>query len=92
MSRRSAQVDSGESGALAVGTIAMSKATEPRAKSGSFKTESGFKGVEDMIPVDEKHTYNHGVTWGIVPNDNPPRIKTAICPYISEPGGRHEHV
>ena len=69
----------------------MSKATEPLAKSGSFKTESGFKGVEDMI-VDEKHTYSHGVTRGIVPIDNPPRSKTAMCPYISEPGGRHEHV
>ena len=58
----------------------MSKATEPLAKSGSFKTESGFKGVEDMIPVGEKHTYSHEVTWGIVPNFNPPRIKTAMCP------------
>ena len=52
-----------------------------------FKTESGFKGVEDMIPVGEKHTYSHGVTWGIVPIDNPPRSKTAMCPYISEPVG-----
>jgi hypothetical protein len=65
----------------------MSKAGEPLAKSGSFKTESGFKGVEEMIPVGEKHSYSHGVTWGIVSNDNPLRIKTAMCPYISELAG-----
>ena len=75
------------SAALAVGTTTMSMAAEPLAKSGSFKTESGFKSVEDMIQVGEKHTYSHGVTWGIVSNDNPLRIKTAMCPYISELAG-----
>ena len=49
-------------------------------QSGSFKTESGFKSVEDMILVGEKHTYSHGVTWGIVSNDNPLRIKQPCVP------------
>jgi hypothetical protein len=47
----------------------MSRAAEPLAKSGSFKTESGFKSVEDMIQVGEKHTYSHGVTWGIISDE-----------------------
>jgi hypothetical protein len=33
------------------------------------------------------HTLSHGVTYGIITEDNPLHIKTANCPYISEISG-----
>jgi hypothetical protein len=56
-------------------------------KSGSFKTASAFKAVEETTSVGDKHTLSHGTAWGVVTDDNPLRIKTAMCPYISEVNG-----
>jgi hypothetical protein len=56
------------------------------AKSGSFKTASAFKGIEEAQQIGG-HTLSHGVTYGIITEDNPLHIKTANCPYISEISG-----
>ena len=56
------------------------------AKSGSFKAASAFKGIEEAQQTGG-HTLSHGVTYGIVTEDNPLHIKTANCPYISEVSG-----
>ena len=61
-------------------------AAEQMAKSGSFKTSSAFKGIEQAQQTGG-HTLSHGVTYGIVTEDNPLHIKTANCPYISEVSG-----
>jgi hypothetical protein len=56
------------------------------AKSGSFKTASAFKGIEQAEQTGG-HTLSHGVVYGIVTENNPLQIKTANCPYISEVSG-----
>jgi hypothetical protein len=56
-------------------------------KSGSFKTPSGFKAVDEATQVGDKRTFSHGVAWGIVTEDNPLHIKTAMCPYVSDADG-----
>lgn len=73
---------------LAFGLAGSAAAAEPLAKSGSFKTQAGFKSIEESMPLGEKHAYAHGVTWGIVAGDGGAlRIATAMCPYISEVAG-----
>jgi hypothetical protein len=70
--------------ALVAGSAAISVA-EPVAKSGSFKTQGGFKAIQETMQAGEKHTYSHGVVWGVVSGDSGPlRIATAMCPYINE--------
>jgi hypothetical protein len=74
---------------LVIGTLALSAPTlaaEQPAKSGSFKTASAFKGIEEAQQTGG-HTLSHGVTYGIITEDNPLHIKTANCPYISEVSG-----
>jgi hypothetical protein len=61
-------------------------AAEQMAKSGSFKTPSAFKGIEQAQQTGGR-TLSHGVVYGIVTDDNPLHIKTANCPYISEVSG-----
>ncbi len=61
-------------------------AAEQMAKSGSFKTASAFKGIEEAQQTGG-HTLSHGVTYGIITEDNPLHIKSANCPYISEFSG-----
>lgn len=73
---------------LAIGATMPAAAAEPVAKSGSFKTQGGFKAVEEAMQVGEKHTYSHGVAWGVVSGASGPlRVATAMCPYISEVTG-----
>jgi hypothetical protein len=55
-------------------------------KSGSFKTPSAFKGIEQATQVGGR-VLSHGVVYGIVTEDNPLHIKTANCPYISDIDG-----
>ena len=74
---------------LLLATIALATPTlaaEQLAKSGSFKTPSAFKGIEQGQTTGG-HTLSHGVVYGIVTEDNPLHIKTANCPYISEVSG-----
>jgi len=72
---------------LVIGSTAVAVA-EPVAKSGNFKTQGGFKAIEETVQVGEKHTYAHGVVWGIVSGaDGPLRVATAMCPYINEVKG-----
>src|SRR5215472_13208780 len=74
---------------LLVATITLATPTlaaEQLAKSGSFKTPSAFKGIEQGETTGG-HTLSHGVVYGIVTEDNPLHIKTANCPYISEVDG-----
>ena len=74
---------------LLVATITLATPTlaaEQLAKSGSFKTPSAFKGIEQGETTGG-HTLSHGVVYGIVTEDNPLHIKTANCPYISEISG-----
>ena len=70
--------------ALAVATPALG--AEQIAKSGSFKTLAPFKGIEETQQTGGR-TLSHGVTYGIVTEDNPLHIKTANCPYVSEING-----
>lgn len=73
---------------MTIGLAGSAAAAEPLAKSGSFKTQTGFKSIEEALPLGDKHTYAHGVTWGIVSGDGGAlRITTAECPYISETAG-----
>jgi hypothetical protein len=70
---------------LTIGSTMPVAAAEPMSKSGSFKTQGGFKSIEETIQVGEKHTYSHGVVWGIVSGTNGLlRVGTAMCPYINE--------
>ena len=74
---------------LVIATAALTAPTlaaEQTAKSGSFKTASAFKGIEEAQQTGG-HTLSHGVIYGIVTEDNPLHIKTANCPYISEISG-----
>jgi hypothetical protein len=74
---------------LLIATVALTTPTlaaEQMAKSGSFKAASAFKGIEEAQQIGG-HTLSHGVTYGIVTEDNPLHIKTANCPYISEISG-----
>jgi hypothetical protein len=74
---------------LVIATVALTTpavAAEQAAKSGSFKTASAFKGIEQAQQTGG-HTLTHGVIYGIVTEDNPLHIKTANCPYISEING-----
>jgi len=70
--------------ALLFGVSASHAADTP--KSGSFKTPSAFKGIEESVQVGGR-VMSHGVVYGIVTEDNPLHIKTATCPYISEIDG-----
>jgi hypothetical protein len=70
--------------ALALTTPAW--AAEQMAKSGNFKTVAPFKGIEEAQQTGGR-TLSHGVTYGIVTEDNPLHIKTANCPYVSEING-----
>lgn len=38
-----------------------SAAAEPPAKSRTFKTQSGFKAVEEVVQLGDKHTFSHGI-------------------------------
>jgi hypothetical protein len=69
---------------LAIGLANDAGAAEPPVKSGSYKTQGGFKAVEETTQVGEKHTLSHGVAWGVVSGEGPLHIGTAMCPYISE--------
>ena len=74
---------------LLIATVALTTPTlaaEQMAKSGSFKAASAFKGIEEAQQIGG-HTLSHGVTYGIVTEDNPLHIKTANCPCISEISG-----
>jgi len=74
---------------LVIATVALitpTLAAEQMAKSGSFKTPSAFKGIEQAQQTGGR-TLSHGVVYGIVTEDNPLHIKTANCPYISEVSG-----
>ena len=74
---------------LVIATLALitpTLAAEQIAKSGSFKAASAFKGIQEAQQTGG-HTLSHGVTYGIVTEDNPLHIKTANCPYISEVSG-----
>ena len=74
---------------LVIATVALTTpavAAEQAAKSGSFKTASAFKGIEQAQQTGG-HTLSHGVVYGIVTEDNPLHIRTANCPYISEVSG-----
>ena len=67
---------------LVIATAALTAPTlaaEQTAKSGSFKTASAFKGIEEAQQTGG-HTLSHGVIYGIVTEDNPLHIKTANCP------------
>src|SRR5437016_4533985 len=67
----------------AIGLAVPGTAAEP-VKSGTYNTQGGFKAVEETTQLGEKHTYSHGVAWGIVSGDGPLHIGTAMCPYINE--------
>jgi len=70
---------------LAIGLTMPVVAAEPLAKSGSFKTQGGFKAIQETMQVGEKHSYSHGVVWGVVSGASDPlRVGTAMCPYINE--------
>jgi hypothetical protein len=74
---------------LVIATVAFTAPTlaaEEMAKSGSFKTASAFKGIEQAQQTGG-HALSHGVTYGMITEDNPLHIKTANCPYISEFSG-----
>ena len=74
---------------LVIATVALASPTlaaEQMAKTGSFKTASAFKGIEQAQQTGG-HTLGHGVTYGMITEDNPLHIKTANCPYISEISG-----
>lgn len=68
---------------LAMRLVVPATAAEP-VKPGNYKTQGGFKAVEEMIQVGDKHTYSHGVAWGVVSGDGPVQMLTATCPYINE--------
>jgi hypothetical protein len=55
-------------------------------KSGSTKTASAWKAVGETTQIGGR-ALSHGMLWGIVIDDNPLHIKTAMCPYISEENG-----
>jgi hypothetical protein len=69
--------------ALAIGVVFPAAAAEPVTPA-SFKTQGGFKAVEEMMQVGDKHAYSHGVAWGVVSGDGPVQMLTASCPYINE--------
>jgi hypothetical protein len=69
---------------LTLALAAPALAAEPPVKSGSYKTQGGFKAVEETLQLGEKHSFSHGVAWGIVSGEGPYHIGTAMCPYISE--------
>ena len=78
---------------LVIATVALTAPTlaaEQMAKSGSFKSASAFKGIEEVQQTGG-HTLSHGVTYGIITEDNPLHIKTANCPYISEISDQWRH-
>jgi len=72
--------------AVPIGLVIPATAAEP-VKSGSYKTQTGFKAIEEMIQVGDKHSFTHGVVWGIVSGDGPLHVGTAMCPYINEMNG-----
>ena len=55
-------------------------------KSGSARTASAWKAVGETTQIGGR-SLSHGMLWGIVTDDNPLRIKSAMCPYISEQNG-----
>lgn len=55
-------------------------------KSGNFATPTGWKAVDEIIPIGGRGL-GHGVIWGVVMGDNPLHIRSAMGPYIAEVNG-----